>query len=98
MGRISFGGFLTIRVPVEGCGFPPISPAAADEMDGAQSVIDPTCFSNLLFRGLRRCDSHFFQGRLAAGADILPDAVVGDLGHEVPAAGALVAGGGAEIK
>ena len=31
---------------------------------------------------------------MAAGADVLPDAVVGDFGHEVPAAGAFVAGGG----
>ena len=29
------------------------------------------------------------EGVVAAGADVLPDAVVGDFGHEVPAAGAL---------
>src|ERR1700751_5444550 len=34
------------------------------------------------------------EGGVAAGADVLPDAVVGDFGHEVPAAGAFVAAGG----
>jgi hypothetical protein len=31
---------------------------------------------------------------LAAGADVLPNAVVTNFGHEVPAASTLVAGGG----
>ncbi len=31
---------------------------------------------------------------MAAGADVLPDAIGGDFGHEVPAPGALVAAGG----
>src|SRR5208283_3180919 len=41
-----------------------------------------------------RGDFHFGEGGLAASADVLPDAVIGDFGHEVPAAGAFGAGGG----
>src|ERR1017187_8888856 len=41
--------------------------------------------------GLRRLDAHFFEGAVAAGADLLPDTVICHLGHEVPASGALVA-------
>ena len=45
--------------------------------------------------GLRRWfgNPHFMEGGVATRADVLPDAVVGNFGHEVPAAGAFVAAG-----
>ena len=41
--------------------------------------------------GAGRIDTHFPERVLAARADVLPDTVVGDLGHEVPTARAFVA-------
>ena len=48
----------------------------------------------LFHRKRRRLDAHLPERSLAAGADVLPDAVIGDFGHEVPAAGAFGAARG----
>ena len=62
-------------------------------MNGAQSILIQRGSTDGLFRRLWGVDAHLSERSLAAIANVLPNAVVRDVRHEVPAAGAFVAGG-----